>query len=151
VTEAWGSVFLVVAGAWAGVLGFGIVGIGLLVKRTGIERSWPALRVWAPWLDLFGTWAGALAVAALALGRVGIGAAWAVAMVSCALGVTAGLYGRAVLMPSLDAAFKRMRAAPDESKWAEEWGFLWRMATAARAVALLLTGVAIACIAPLLW
>ena len=150
-TEPWGTIFLVVAGAWAGVLAFGMVGIALLVKRVGVDRSWPALRVWAPWLDLFGTWAGAFAVGALALGRVGIGAGWAVAMVSCALAVTAGLYDRAVLMPSLDAAFKRMRAAADDPKWAEEWGFLWRMATVARALALLLTGVAIACISPLLW
>jgi len=151
VAGPWGSVFLVAAGAWVGVLGFGIGGIALLVRRTGIERSWSALRVWAPWLDLFGTWTGAVAIGALALGRRGIGAQWAIAMICCALGITAGLYGRAVLMPSLDAAFKRMRAAPDDARWAEEWGFLWRMATGARVLALVLTLAAIACIAPLLW
>jgi len=133
VAGPWGSVFLVAAGAWVGVLGFGIGGIALLVRRTGIERSWSALRVWAPWLDLFGTWTGAVAIGALALGRRGIGAQWAIAMICCALGITAGLYGRAVLMPSLDAAF------------------LWRMATGARVLALVLTLAAIACIAPLLW
>jgi hypothetical protein len=151
VTAPWGSVFLVAAGAWMGVLAFGMGGIALLVRRAGIERAWPALRVWAPWLDLFGTWAGAIAVAALALGRRGIGAPWAAAVVCCALGVTAGLYGRAVLMPSLDAAFKRMRHAPDDGKWGSDWAFLWRMATAARALALVATAAAIACIAPLLW
>jgi len=151
VTEPWGSVFLVVAGAWAGVLAFGSGGIALLVRRMGIERSWPALRVWAPWLDLFGIWAGGLAVLALAMGRSGMRAGWAAAMVCCALGITAGLYDRAVLMPSLDAASKRLKHDANDVKWASDWAFLWRMATIARGLGLVLASAAIACIAPLLW
>jgi len=151
VSAPWDTLFLVAAGAWAGAVAFGMGGILLMLRRMGRRGAWPAVRVWAPWLDLFGTWVGALSVAALALGRQGFAPYWAGAMLCCALGVTAGLYGRAVLMPSLDAAFKRWRHEPDEPKWSEEWAFLWRLATGARALTLLLALGAIACVGALVW
>jgi len=151
VSAVWQSLFLVAAGAWAGGAAFGIGGISLMLRRLGIDRAWPAIRVWAPWLDLFGTWAGALSIVALAMGRRGFSPFWAGAMLCCALGVTAGLYGRAVLMPSLDAAFKRWRHEPDKADRQAEWMFLWRLATGTRALTLLLALGAIACVGALVW
>ena len=150
-SSGWQAIFLVAASGWAGALAFCIGGLSLMVRRMGIDRAWPAVRVWAPWLDLFGTWCGTLAILALALGRRGFGVPWAGAMLACALGVTAGLYGRAVLMPSLDAAFKRWRHEPENPLWLEEWTFLWKLATGARACSLLFATAAIACVGALVW
>ncbi|MHC4953417.1 MAG: hypothetical protein ACYTGZ_05965 [Planctomycetota bacterium] len=150
-TEPWRSIFFVVCAAWAGSLVYGIGHIARMLRRDGVLGAWPALRVWAPGLDLFGTWAGAAAIASLAMGRVGVSAGWAGAMLCAALGVTAGLYDRAVLVPSLDAAFKRLEHEPGEEKWQQEWRFLWRMASGARALTLALALVAIACVASSLW
>ena len=118
-SHTWAIVFLAVAGAWAGALILGM--LALRMVRSDSE-------VLAPLVDLFGTWAGASAILALAFGRIGFGALWAGAVFACALGVTAGLYDRAVLIPSLDAAARRRAAEPAQPKWTAEWQFLQRMA-----------------------
>ena len=42
-----------------------------------------------------------------------------------------------MLLPSLDAALKRLQAASgDTDKWERDWRFLWRMAGIARAATL---------------
>ncbi len=79
----------------------------------------------APKVDLAGTWAGTIAAAALLFGRVGYGLAWALALLLVCLMVAIGLYDRAVLLPSLEAAVRR---ADHDAKWEEEWRFLRRMA-----------------------
>ena len=91
-TSIWAILFLAVAGGWAGALVLGMLAMRLL--RHDIF-------VLAPLVDLFGTWAGAIGIGLLAVGRVGYSWQWALAVFVCALGVTAGLYDRAVLMPSL--------------------------------------------------
>ena len=138
----WAIVFLVTAGAWVGALVLGMIALRLL--RDGAS-------VLSPLIDLCGTWTGALCILALAMGRVGFGWQWATAIIACALGVTAGLYDRAVLMPSLEAAHKRKEAEPSNPEWASEWLFLRRMADCARAVTLLCVLAAIACVALIPW
>lgn len=134
--------FLVVMGAWLGVVVLGMLALRLLPDRA------PVL---APLVDLCGTWAGSLGILALAFGRVGYTGAWAGALFACAIGITAGLYDRAVLMPSLAAARKRADAEPGEAKWAADWRFLWRLAHGTRIVTLLCALAAIACVAPIPW
>jgi hypothetical protein len=119
------SFFVGAVGGWIGILLVGILAMRML--------SWEAVRVLAPLVDLLGTWAGTLAVITLVLGRESFGFAWATAMVLVALMLTASLYDRAVLMPSLEAAFKRLQHAAGRAKWEDEWAFLWRMATWGRA------------------
>ena len=141
-TQFWAILFLAVAGSWVGALLFGMFALRLLRHD---------MHVLAPLVDLFGTWVGAAGIVLLAMGRVGYSWEWATAVFACALGITAGLYDRAVLMPSLLAAHKRVEAEPDEPKWAEEWQFLWRMAGWSRVVTLLCVLVAIACVALIPW
>ena len=140
-TEPFRVLFLLTLGAWIGVLSLSVLGIALLTRRLGRDDAWPALRTLAPLGDLVGTWAGVIAAAALFLGRRGYGFSWAAALFLVALMVTASLYDRAVLMPSLDAAWKRLRAGTDEAKWEADWRFLWRMADWTR-VATLAMGAA---------
>lgn len=132
-------------GVWIVTLVFGIAAIAWLMRRRGRAGAWPAVSTLAPLVDLVGTWAGALAVAALLLGRVGYGWKWAVALGLVALMVTASLYDRAVVLPSLDAAWKRLQAADEADKWERDWRFLWRLAGIARAATLAMGAGALAC------
>ena len=59
--------------------------------------------------------------------------------------VTASLYDRAVLMPSLDVAFNRLGAGEDPGKWEDDWRFLWRMAGWGRALTVAMGIAALAC------
>ena len=126
-SEPFRSLFTVALGAWIGAVAVAILATALLFRRHGRASAWPPCRTLLPLTDLAGTWAGTLAALALFLGRRGFGFAWSSALFLVALAVTASLYDRAVLMPSLDAAFKRMQA-DDDPKWEEEWRFLWAMA-----------------------
>ena len=135
-TEPFRAIFVLSLGAWIGVLSLSILGISLLTRRLGRDDSWPAIRNLAPLADLAGTWAGALAAIALFFGRRGYSFSWAAALFLVAIMVTASLYDRAVLLPSLDAAWKRLRAGADAEKWEADWRFLWRMAAWARAATL---------------
>jgi len=122
VTPGWRVVAAAVLAAWVAVLGTGLLPGG---------RSRAAL------VGLIGTWAAALAAVALLLGRRGFTAAWAIALGLVALAATAGLYDRAVLLPSLDAAARRLEAAEDHGKWRSDHDFLARMAAVGRVVSLL--------------
>jgi hypothetical protein len=136
-TEPFRILFVFVLGAWIAALVIGIGGIAWLVRRRGRDAAWRAIHTLAPLVDLFGTWAGVLAAGALLLGRVGYGWPWAAALGLVALMVTFSLYDRAVLLPSLGAALKRLQAASgDTDKWERDWRFLWRMAGIARAATL---------------
>jgi len=136
-TEPFRILFVFVLGVWIAALGIGIGGIAWLARRRGRDAAWPAIHTLAPLVDLLGTWAGVLAAGALLLGRVGYGWPWAAALGLVALMVTFSLYDRAVLLPSLDAALKRLQAASgDTDKWERDWRFLWRMAGVARAATL---------------
>ena len=104
-SEPFRSLFTVALGAWIGAVAVAILATALLFRRHGPASAWPPCRTLLPPPGLAGTWPGPLV----------------------ALAVTASLYDRAVLMPSLDAAFKRMQA-DDDPKWEEEWRFLWAMA-----------------------
>jgi hypothetical protein len=131
---------------WIVVLALGIATIAWLARRRGRTAAWPTVFLLAPLVDLVGTWAGVLAVGALLLGRVGYGWPWAAALGLVALMVTASLYDRAVLLPSLDAAWKRLPAAAGPSgRWERDWRFLWRMAGLARAVTLIMGVAALVC------
>jgi hypothetical protein len=141
-TDVARLVFLGLVGAWAGAVALAILRVRVLVRRRGRGAAWPAVRTLLPLADLVGTWAGALAAAALLWGRVGFGAAWAAALGLVALMATASLYDRAVLLPSLDAAFKRLPADP---RWEDEWRFLWRMGAWGRGVTLAMAVGAAAC------
>ncbi len=123
--EPWLTLFLIAVGAWLGALVVGNIAVRALSRSLGREASWPALHKLFAIIDLFGTWCGVLAGVGLWMGRVGYGLPWASAVGIVALMVTAGLYDRAVLLPSLDAAFKRLKAGEE---WARDWQFLSRMA-----------------------
>jgi hypothetical protein len=127
VSEPARLLFAACVGAWGGVVGLASLAVPLLVRRLGRERAWPALHPLLALADVVGMWAGALGAVALFVGRAGFGWAWATAMGLIALMATASLYDRAVLLPSLDAATKRL-AADADPKWEGEWRFLWRMA-----------------------
>ena len=144
-SPGWSFVLLAALAVWAGALLFGILALHLLSRRLGRARSWPAMMLIAPLLDLMGTWLGATAAVALLLGRKGFGFAWAGALVLVALMVTASLYDRAVIMPSLDAAFRRLGHGADEERFERDWRFLRRMATWGRAATLVGAAGAIAC------
>jgi len=131
-SEPYRTVFAVSLGTWIGALVLAVLATALLFRRAGRAAAWPPCSTLLPLADLAGTWAGALAALALLLGRRGFGLPWAASLFLVALCVTASLYDRAVLLPSLDAAFKRMDAG-DDPKWREEWRFLWAMARWGRA------------------
>lgn len=136
--------FLLLVGAWAGVLELAALTVPLLSRRLGREAAWKALHPFLALVDLHGMWAGSLGALALFFGRTGFGAAWAVAMGLVALMVTASLYDRAVLLPSLDAAQKRVAADPDP-RWESEWLFLWRMSAWGRWLTFVLAWGAVGC------
>ncbi len=119
--------FVLFVGMWAGVVGLAALAVPLLVRRLGRECAWTAIHPMLALADVLGVWAGALGAVVLFLGRTGYGWAWATAMGLVALMATVSLYDRAVLLPSLDAATKRVLADPDP-RWESEWRFLWRMA-----------------------
>ena len=135
---------LVVASLWVVAVAAGMVAI----HRRGLERSLSSL---APGVDLAGTWFGAASIGLLAYGRLGFTMLWAGAMFACAMGVTAGLYDRAVLVPSLRAALKRLRADPDNPKWASDWAFLARLGAGTRFATLVCAAAAIACVSLIPW
>jgi hypothetical protein len=132
----WATVLTAVLGAWSVALLGGAVAAPALLHRRGWER---VHRV-APAFDLVGMWAGAIAALALAVGRRGFTFGWAATLLLVALMVTAALYHRAVLVPSMDAARRR---ADHDAGWSEEWRFLWRMSHAARVLGLALALLAL--------
>jgi hypothetical protein len=136
--------FVLFVGMWAGVVDLAALAVPLLVRRLGREAAWKALHPLLALADVLGIWAGALGAAVLFVGRSGFGWAWAVAMGLVALMATASLYDRAVLLPSLDAATKRLAADPDP-RWESEWRFLWRMAAWGRWLTFVMAWGAIAC------
>lgn len=144
--EPWRTVLVFALGLWVGALAVGILATAILFRRLGRDAAWPSYRQLAPLVDLVGTWAGTIAAAALLLGRQGYGFFWAAALLLVALMVTACLYDRAVLMPSLDAAWKRLAAGTEAAKWREDWAFLWRMAGWARAGTLVAGTAALGCV-----
>ena len=124
VTELYRSLFVAVAGLLTGLLLY-----SLIASRRGRDR-WTHLRVLLPVVDLVGTWLGAAGVVALFLGRVAYTVHWAVAMGLFAMMIAVTLYQRAVLLPSLESAYKRMQAGEE---WEADWRFLWRMGVIGRA------------------
>lgn len=132
--EPFALLLLVALGAWNGALALGLLALPLLRRRLGREGAWPATRLLAPLLDLLGTWAGALALCALVAGRRGFSASWAASVALVALMVTLSLYDRAVLMPSFEAAFRRLGV---DARWESDFDFLDRLATGMRAATLL--------------
>jgi hypothetical protein len=144
VSDSARLLFVLFVGMWAGVVDLAALGVPLLVRRLGRERAWPALHPLLALSDVLGIWAGTLGAAALLLGRSGFGWAWAVAMGLVALMATASLYDRAVLLPSLDAATKRLHADEDP-RWEEEWRFLWRMSAWGRWLTFVMAWGAVVC------
>ncbi len=147
--EPYRSLFAFFVVAWMGGLVLGKLAVRFWMQRLGRTRAWEPLQIFAPLLDLFGTWAGTLGCVALALGRQGFSLAWAGALGILAVMITATLYDRAVLMPSLDAALRRLAAteeadaADGTEKWERDWAFLWRMAVLGRWLTLILGVVAL--------
>ena len=142
-SDPWRILFVAAVGAWIGILALGMFALGLLRRRLSRDESWAVARQLVPLMDLLGTWTGGLAIVALALGREGLNAAWASAIVLLALMVTASLYDRAVLMPSLEAAHLRIRHGEETERWEGEWRFLSRMAALGRAATLVAGAVAL--------
>jgi len=135
-SDPWRIVFVAVLGAWIGILVACVLALRLLRLRLSPAESWSVARQISPLTDLLGTWIGGLAILALAVGREGFGLEWAAAILLLALMVTASLYDRAVLMPSLEAAQRRIDHGEDVERWQGEWRFLVRMATWGRAATL---------------
>ncbi len=119
--------------SWVGASIFVAVALPLLRRRLGESAAWNVSRTLLPLLDLFGTWAGTLAALALWLGKEpGINAPWAVSMGLLAVMVTFALYHRAVVVPSLDSAFRRLGEGDKQAQWREDWSFLERMSLCLR-------------------
>ena len=135
-------IYFLATGGWVGASLFVILAVPLLRRRLGEAAAWDVSRTLLPLLDLFGTWAGTLAALSLWLGKEpGINAPWAVSMGLLAVMVTFALYHRAVLVPSLDSAFRRLGEGDEQAQWREEWSFLERMSLCLR-YGTLLAGVA---------
>ena len=77
---------------------------------------------------------------------LGARVAWAAALLLVALMVAAGLYDRAVLMPSLEAAFKRSEHGAADPKFERDRAFLWRMSAWTHALTFVGVLAAAACI-----
>lgn len=141
-SEPYRALFLAALALWLAALAL----LSLALRRApGRERAWALMERFAPRTDLAGTWLGALAALALLLGRAGFSAAWAAALLLTCLMLTAGLYDRAVLLPSLAAAWKRLHLGGDPERWEGEWCFLWRMAAWTRAATVLAGAAALGC------
>jgi hypothetical protein len=136
--------FLLFVGVLAGTVELAMLYAPLVVRRLGREAAWPALHPFLALADLLTMYAGAIGAMLLFFGRTGYGLPWAVAMGLAALVVTASLYDRAVLLPSLDASHRRLAAGPDP-RWESEWRFLWRMAACGRWLTFLLAWGAVLC------
>lgn len=128
----WSLLFLAAVAAWAGAVVLGLLALAILFRRLGRDDAWPSARVLMPLVDLVGTWAGAIAMAALVAGRRGFGFPWAAATTLVALMITLSLYDRAVLMPSLDAAWRRLPHGAGEDRWEGDWSFLYRLSLGMR-------------------
>ncbi|MHC4340872.1 MAG: DUF4149 domain-containing protein [Planctomycetota bacterium] len=135
-SDPWRIVFVAVLGAWIGILVACVLALRLLRHRLPPAESWAVARQLIPLTDLLGTWLGGLAILALAVGREGFSIEWAAAILLLALMITASLYDRAVLMPSLEAARRRIDHGEEVERWQGEWRFLLRMATWGRAATL---------------
>ena len=120
-SAGWLIVLLVALGTWAAALVAGF----FLRHRA------------APAVDLIGAWCGTVAAVALLLGRVGgFRFAWAAALLLVAMMVAAGLYDRAVVMPSLEAARKRLEHGANDPKFERDRAFLRRMSVTIHAASL---------------
>ncbi|MHC4932061.1 MAG: DUF4149 domain-containing protein [Planctomycetota bacterium] len=135
-SDPWRTLFIAALGAWMGILVACAMALRLLRSRLSPAETWAVERQLLPLTDLLGTWLGGLAILALAMGREGFRIEWAAAVLLLALMVTASLYDRAVLMPSLEAARRRIDHGEDAGRWQGEWRFLVRMATWGRAATL---------------
>ena len=135
------AAFVVVMGAWAAALLAGV----LSFRGAGVQDARRTVRRRAPLLDLAGTWLGAIAAVVLVFGRVGYTFGWATALGLDALMVTAALYDRAVLLPSLASALRRIAAGSEPERWESDFRFLWRMSAWTRAamLAMALTAIAV--------
>ena len=126
-------IYLLATGVWAGALAYLTIAVPILGKRLGRRPAWQATRALLALADLLGTWVGTIAVGCLWLGRHhGFRTPWAVCLGTIALMIALALYHRAVLIPSLDAAFKRLGAGDEDPKWGRDWHFLWRMSQGLR-------------------
>jgi len=134
VNPPYRTLFFLPVASWTAALLVGVLALDLSKRR-----------ILALYLDLFGTWMGALGVLALLLGRRGFRGFWACALLCIALMVTASLYDRAVLMPSLEAALRRQEAGEEPERWERDRRFLERLAVAGRWVTLGLGIAALCC------
>lgn len=146
-SEPWRALFVGATAAWAGALLLATAALALARRREGRDAAWALARRIAPLADLAGTWLGSAAVLALILGRRGFGPAWAAATLLLCLMLTACLYDRAVLVPSLDAAWRKLSHGEDRERWERDFAFLWRMAAWGRAATLAMALAALACAA----
>ncbi len=135
-------IFFLATGAWVGVLVFCLVALRIWERRAGRAEAWRAAHLLLPLADVIGVWAGATAGAALFFGRRGIGFAWAACMTLLALMFSLALYDRAVLVPYLDRADRRLAHGEAAQKWDEDWRSLSRLATGLR-LGTLAMGVAV--------
>jgi len=138
------AIYFLAAGAWVGTLLFALLAPRLLERRAGRAEAWRAAHVLLPLADVIGAWAAAVAGAALFFGRRAIGLPWAACMTLLALMFALALYDRAVLVPYLDRADKRLGAGERAAKWDEDWRALARLATGLRAGTLAMGVAAVA-------
>jgi len=138
----FGALFFLAAGAWVGALLHAALGATLLERRLGRAQAWRASSATFPLVDLLGAWAGAIAAVAVVLGRSGFSLPFAAILTMLALMFALSLYDRAVLVPYLDAADKRLEHGADREKWESDWKFLSRLATLLR-LATLAMGAAV--------
>jgi len=127
-SHGWLVVLLVALCGWAVALVVGTLVIRKRFGELGRLGAWPRIRTLVPTVDLIGAWCGTVAAIALLVGRQGgFRLPWAGALLLVAMMVAAGLYHRAVLVPSLEAAWKRLEHGAPDPKFEQDWAFLWRM------------------------
>lgn len=130
--QPFSAIFFVAAGAWVGALLYVSAAVPLLVRRLGRAEAWRALALLLPLVDLVGAWAGGVAALALFLGRSGFDLRFAASTSLLAVMFALSLYDRAVLVPFLDAADKRLAHGADRERFEADWRFLWRLQAALR-------------------
>ncbi len=140
-TAPYDVLLRIVTGTWIAA----VVLCAVLLYRTTRrprDEAWAAVRVLLPVLDLFGVWAGTAALVLLFFGRSGYDFAWAASVFLIALMIFFTLYDRAVLVPYMERAIKRLGQGERVESWRADWSFLVRLSAACQ-LGVLGSGIAV--------
>ncbi len=141
VTPPYDTLLRIVIAVWVAAVVVCAVLLYRIIRRPR-DEAWAAGRVLLPVLDLIGVWVGSAAVLLLFLGRSGYDFAWAASVFLVALMIFFTLYDRAVLVPYMERAIKRLGQGELAGSWRADWSFLVRLSAACH-VGVLVSGIAV--------